>query len=84
LVRPERPETTFTGLTIGGARVESPEVGWLTYRFGSDWIDLLVQIDPREPGGFIRLDLGDPAPFAGPAGMILSQFFEHESNSDEP
>lgn len=77
LVRPERPPVTFGGVTMG-ARIESPEVGWLTYQLADHWIDLLVQIDPREPGGFIRIEIGDPAHFAAAAADALNAYYESE------
>jgi hypothetical protein len=78
LVRPERPEITFTGATTDGARIESPEVGWLTYRLADHWIDLLVQIDPREPGGFIRIETGGAEMFAAAAADALNEYYESE------
>jgi len=78
LVRPERPEVTFSGVTAGGARIESPEAGWLTYQLADHWIDLLVQIDPREPGGVIRIETGGAESFAGAAADALNAYYESE------
>ena len=73
LVSPERPDLTVIA-GIPGARYEPLEAGWLTYQLGGRWIDLAVRIDPREPYGFIRFDIDDPADFTDAAGEALAEY----------
>jgi hypothetical protein len=73
LVRPERPDTIILSGAPGG-RFEPLEVGWLTYRLGGYWADLVVRIDPREPYGYIRLDIDNPEDFADAAGEALAAY----------
>ncbi|MGL4424261.1 MAG: hypothetical protein ACRCZF_26635, partial [Gemmataceae bacterium] len=39
LVKPERPELTFSGIPAG-SQIVSPEIGWLTFHIGEKWLDL--------------------------------------------
>jgi hypothetical protein len=73
LVRPERPEVTVMAAPPG-AKFEPLEVGWLTYRLGPDWIDLVVRIDPREPFGFVRFEFDGAEDFADAAGEALAGY----------
>jgi hypothetical protein len=73
LVRPERPDVSVL-VGVPGARYEPLEAGWLTYRLGGQWLDLLVRIDPREPFGFIRFDIDGAADFADAAGEALAAY----------
>jgi hypothetical protein len=84
LVRPERPETTVL-VGVPGARYEPLEAGWLTYSLGGRWLDLLVRIDPREPFGFVRLDLdpAEAAEFADDAGEALAAYVSRLAAEEE-
>lgn len=73
LVQPERPEVSVL-VGVPGARYEPLEAGWLTYQLDGRSIDLLVQIDPREPFGFIRFDLFGAVEFAEAAGEALAAY----------
>ena len=73
LVRPERPEVTVLAAPPG-ATFEPLEVGWLTYRLGPDWLDVVVRIDPREPYGFVRLEFDGGEAFADAAGEALAGY----------
>lgn len=73
LVSPERPEVAVL-VGMPGARYEPMEAGWLTYQLGGRSIDLLVQIDPREPYGCIRFDITAAAEFAEAAAEALSAY----------
>lgn len=73
LVHPERPEVTLLAAPPG-ATFEPLEVGWLTYRLGPDWLDVVVRIDPREPYGFIRFEFDGGEEFAEAAGEALAGY----------
>lgn len=73
LVRPERPDVQVL-FGVEGARYEPLEVGWLSYQLGGYMADMVVRIDPREPFGFIRIDLDDAADFADAAGEALAAY----------
>jgi hypothetical protein len=73
LVQPERPEVSVL-VGMPDARYEPLEAGWLTYQLGGRSIDLLVQIDPREPYGFIRFDIFGAVEFAEAAGEALAAY----------
>ncbi len=73
LVQPDRPELTVIA-GVPGARYEPLEAGWLTYQLGGRWLDLAVRIDPREPYGFIRLDIDGADEFAEAAGEALAEY----------
>lgn len=73
LVHPERPEVTLLAAPPG-ALFEPLEVGWLTYRLGPDWLDIVVRIDPREPYGFIRFEFDGGEEFADAAGEALAGY----------
>ncbi|HXD87094.1 MAG TPA: hypothetical protein VN641_11405 [Urbifossiella sp.] len=77
LVRPERPDLTVMFGTPEG-HFEPLEIGWLTYQLGGYWVDIAVRIDPREPYGFIRLDIDDSAEFADAAGEALAAYVSAE------
>ena len=79
LVRPERPELTVMFGTPEG-HFEPLEIGWLTYQLGGYWVDIAVRIDPREPYGFIRLDIDDSAEFADAAGEALAAYVSAENS----
>ncbi len=77
LVAPERPGfTVMAGLPDG--RVEPQEVGWLTFDLEQHLIDLPVRIDPREPYGFIEIQIEYPeeAELSGLAGQALDAYYE--------
>jgi hypothetical protein len=73
LVRPERPDTQIL-YGAEGARFEPMEAGWLTYQIGGYLLDTVVRIDPREPFGYIRIDIDNPEDFADAAGEALSDY----------
>lgn len=73
LVSPERPEVAVL-VGLPGARYEPMEAGWLTYQLDGRRLDLLVQIDPREPYGFIRFEIEEAAEFAEAAGEALAEY----------
>lgn len=73
LVQPERPEVAVL-VGVPGARYEPLEAGWLTYQLDGRSLDLLVQIDPREPFGFIRFDIPGSGEFAEAAGEALTAY----------
>jgi hypothetical protein len=73
LVRPERPAVTVVA-SLPEARFEPLEAGWLTYQLGRVWVDLAVRIDPREPFGYIRLEIEEAAEFRSAAGDALAQY----------
>jgi hypothetical protein len=79
LVAPERPDFTITA-GPKDARMESQQVGWLTFDLDQNLIDLLVRIDPREPFGFIQIDFEYPEemPLSGLAGQALAEYYELE------
>lgn len=83
LVTPERPEFTVTAGVVG-ARVEPQQIGWLTFELEQRLIDLAVRIDPREPYGFIQLDIEypDEADLSGLAGQALEEYYALDA--DEP
>jgi len=81
LVPPDRPDTTIL-FGVPDARFEPMEVGWLTYQLGGYWVDVVVRIDPREPYGYIRLDIDDPADFADAAGDALEAYAETLTGDD--
>ncbi len=82
LVSPERAEVSVL-VGVPGARYEPLEAGWLTYQLDGRLIDLLVQIDPREPFGFIRFDIDSPAEFTEAAGEALEQYANRLSEADD-
>jgi hypothetical protein len=71
LVRPERPEVTVMAAPPG-ATFEPLEVGWLTYRLGADWLDIVVRIDPREPFGCVLFEIDEAEEYAEAAGEALA------------
>jgi hypothetical protein len=73
LVSPDRPELSVL-VGVPGARYEPMAAGWLTYQLGGQLVDLLVQIDPREPFGFIRFDIEGASEFAEAAGEALTEY----------
>ena len=73
LVRPERPDMQIL-YGAEGARFEPLEAGWLTYQIGGYMLDMVVRIDPREPFGYIRIDIDNPDDFADAAGEALSDY----------
>jgi hypothetical protein len=82
LVRPERPEVSVL-VGLPGARYEPLEAGWLTYQLGGRSLDLLIQIDPREPFGFIRLDIPMAGEFAEEAGEALAEYAARISTQED-
>lgn len=82
LVEPERPDLTVVA-GVPGARFEPQEAGWLTYQLEGRWLDLAVRIDPREPYGYIRLDIEDGADFADAAAAALAGYAERLADADD-
>jgi len=79
LVAPQRPDFTITA-GLPDARTELQEIGWLTFELEQHLIDLAVRIDPREPYGFIQVDIEypDEMELAGLAGAALAEYYELE------
>jgi hypothetical protein len=75
LVSPERPEGIIT-FGVADARLETQQVGWLTYQFPTGFFDMTVRIDPREPFGSITIDLEYPEEMAALAAEALADYFE--------
>ena len=75
LTKPERPPLLFTGIA-NAMSVETPELGWLTYRMGDYWLDLRVWIEPLVPGGWIRFDIDDVGTCASEAASALNAWYE--------
>ena len=75
LVRPERPEVTVMAAPPG-ATFEPLEVGWLTYRLGADWLDIVVRIDPREPYGSVMFEIDEAEEYAEASGDALAGYAE--------
>lgn len=77
LVTPQRPDGIIT-FGIGDARLELQECGWLTYQIEGHLCDLAVRLDPREPFGFIRLDIehAEMQELSGHAAEALADYYE--------
>jgi hypothetical protein len=73
LISPERPEVSVL-VGVPGARYEPLQAGWLTYQLDGRTLDLLIQIDPREPYGFIRFEIDAAGEFADAAGTALAEY----------
>jgi hypothetical protein len=75
LVAPERPEGVIT-FGVADARLETQQVGWLTYQFPTGYFDMTVRIDPREPFGNITIDLEYPEEMSALAAEALAGYFD--------
>ncbi|MGL4423983.1 MAG: hypothetical protein ACRCZF_25235, partial [Gemmataceae bacterium] len=75
LVKPERPELTFSGIPAG-SQIVSPEIGWLTFHIGEKWLDLRVWLEPMVPGGWLRLDFDAGQELAEAAATALNEYYE--------
>ena len=79
LLSPERPDFTITA-GLPDARMEPQEIGWLTFDLDQRLIDLVVRIDPREPFGYVQIDIEYPeeAELGGLAGAALAEYYDDE------
>ncbi len=83
LVAPERPDGIIT-YGIPDARLEVQEIGWLSYQLLGHVIDLAVRIDPREPYGYVCLEIehAEEQEVAGLAASALADYYAADDEDD--